>query len=82
MKIADPDGADKETVLRIVADVGSSRLMPATSRPGVCLSSKGSVAISPSSSRGAKMPQIERPHRALGWFTPILKKQSSYGHPR
>jgi hypothetical protein len=41
MKIADPDGADKETVLRIVADVGSSRLMPATSRPGVCLSSKG-----------------------------------------
>ncbi len=29
-----------------------------------------------------KMPQTEMPSRALGWFIPILKKRSSYGHPR
>ena len=75
MFVAGPDGADKDTVLRIVADVGfepvdAGELSVSWNTWRCCgfnlRSPRDLTAISPSSSRGAKMPQTAMPSRALG----------------
>ena len=93
MFVAGPDGADKDTVLRIVADVGfepvdAGETESCTSAgafgdavDSACAAPRDMVAISPSSSRGAKMPRTAMPSRALGWLIPNPKRRSSYGYP-
>ena len=90
MFVAGPGGPDKETVLRIVADVGfepvdagelkAARLLEPLGMLWAQLALQETRATSPSLWRAA-MPQTGIPSRALGWFTPILKKRSNYGYP-
>ena len=91
MFVAGPDGADKKTVLRIVADVGfdavdagelkAARLLEQLAMLWVQLALNRARGRFRLRSWRAAMPQTEMPSRALGWSTPILKKRSSYGHP-